>query len=397
MAFAAKRQRIDEAEKAGALLIFHMQICAGASQICFDFRRKSEICVIPSRKRSGMETIMQQSRLFKILYYLLDKGQATAPELAEKFEVSVRTIYRDVDALSGAGIPVFAEAGRSGGIRLMEHFTLDKAVLSDEEKQNILTALQSLHATQNLYNEDTVQKLSALFHLNTEDWLEVDFSRWGEKAGDHEKFELLKMAVLQHRKVKIRYAGTSGDVTERTISPLKLIYKAKAWYVKAFCLKKQGERMFKLNRILEFEIVKEETSGAASDAEQAQGRKGGAAGVQEQMQGRKGGAAEAQEWEHEENFRAAEREQSKMQGPGCCRIVLRFPGEMAYRVYDEFDATQVKQQEDGSLTASAQMPADEWLTGFLLSFGSRVEVLEPAFLKEELARQAKLIYEKNKS
>lgn len=322
---------------------------------------------------------MQQSRLFKILYYLLDKGQATAPELAEKFEVSVRTIYRDIDALSGAGIPVFAEAGRSGGIRLMEHFTLDKAVLSDEEKQNILAALQSLHATRNLYNEDTVQKLSALFHLNTEDWLEVDFSRWGEKAGDHEKFELLKMAVLQHRKVKIRYAGASGDITERTISPLKLIYKAKAWYVKAFCLKKQDERLFKLNRILEFEVVKEETSDAASDAEP--------------VQGWKGGAAEAQEQTHEENFCAAEREQ--MQGPVCCRIVLRFPGEMAYRVYDEFDATQVEQQEDGSLTASAQMPVDEWLTGFLLSFGSRVEVLEPAFLKEELARQAKLIYEKN--
>ncbi len=340
---------------------------------------------------------MQQSRLFKILYYLLDKGQATAPELAEKFEVSVRTIYRDIDALSGAGIPVFAEAGRSGGIRLMEHFTLDKAVLSDEEKQNILAALKSLQATQNLYNEDTVQKLSALFHLNTEDWLEVDFSRWGEKAGDHEKFELLKMAVLQHRKVRIRYAGTNGDVTERTISPLKLIYKSKAWYVKAFCLKKQEERMFKLNRILEFEVVKEETPDAVSDAEREQGRKVWTAREQEQAKGWESGAAGAQEQEHEEDFCGAEQEQPKTQGPVCCRIMLRFLGEMAYRVYDEFDAAQVEQQEDGSLTASAQMPVDEWLTGFLLSFGSRVEVLEPAFLKEELARQAKLIYEKNKS
>ena len=65
---------------------------------------------------------MQESRLFKIVYYLLNKGQATAPELAEKFEVSVRTIYRDVDALSEAGIPVYAEAGRNGGIHLMKDF-----------------------------------------------------------------------------------------------------------------------------------------------------------------------------------------------------------------------------------------------------------------------------------
>jgi site-specific DNA recombinase len=72
---------------------------------------------------------MQESRLFKIVYHLLDKGRATAPELAEKFEVSVRTIYRDIDALSGAGIPIYAEAGRNGGIYLMNDFILDKAVL----------------------------------------------------------------------------------------------------------------------------------------------------------------------------------------------------------------------------------------------------------------------------
>ena len=76
---------------------------------------------------------MKESRLFKIIYHLLDKGHTTAPELAKKFEVSVRTIYRDIDALSDAGIPVYAEAGRNGGIRFLHGFVLDKAVLSKEE------------------------------------------------------------------------------------------------------------------------------------------------------------------------------------------------------------------------------------------------------------------------
>ncbi|MDE6699922.1 MAG: HTH domain-containing protein, partial [Acetatifactor sp.] len=89
---------------------------------------------------------MQESRLFKIVYYLLEKGRTTAPRLAEKFEVSVRTIYRDIDALSGAGIPVYTEPGRSGGIYLMDDFVLDRAVLSKSEKQEILAALQSLNA-----------------------------------------------------------------------------------------------------------------------------------------------------------------------------------------------------------------------------------------------------------
>ena len=104
---------------------------------------------------------MQESRLFKIIYYLLDKGQATAPELAEKLEVSVRTIYRDIDALSGAGIPIYAEAGRNGGIHLMNDFVLDKAVLSKEEKQEILTALQSIHAVRSMGGSQTLQKLSS--------------------------------------------------------------------------------------------------------------------------------------------------------------------------------------------------------------------------------------------
>ena len=92
---------------------------------------------------------MQESRLFKIVYYLLDNGKATAPDLAEKLEVSVRTIYRDIDSLSNAGIPIYAEAGRNGGIYLKHEFVLDKAVLSKEEKKEILTALQSINIAQN--------------------------------------------------------------------------------------------------------------------------------------------------------------------------------------------------------------------------------------------------------
>lgn len=84
---------------------------------------------------------MQEGRLFRIVYYLLDKGRATAPELAKHFEVSVRTIYRDIDILSGAGIPIYAETGRNGGIYLMKGVVLDKTVLSDEEKQEILLAM----------------------------------------------------------------------------------------------------------------------------------------------------------------------------------------------------------------------------------------------------------------
>lgn len=131
---------------------------------------------------------MQESRLFKIVYHLLDKGRATASELAEKFEVSVRTIYRDIDALSGAGIPIYAEAGRNGGIYLMNDFVMDKAVLTEEEKREILTALHSINSTSNIDNSQILQKLSAIFNVGSESWLEVDFSRWGNNGTDNRKF-----------------------------------------------------------------------------------------------------------------------------------------------------------------------------------------------------------------
>ena len=297
---------------------------------------------------------MQESRLFKIVYYLLDKGQATAPELAEKFEVSVRTIYRDIDALSGAGIPIYTEAGRNGGIHLMHDFVLNKALLSEEEKQEILTALQSINTAQNLKSSQTLQKLSAMFQLNSENWLEVDFSRWGNEASDNQKFELLKSAIIQCRSVKICYANSCEVISERIVQPLKLIYKAKAWYLNAFCTQKQDWRIFKLNRILDLELL------------------------DQQFQYRH---VPKQTDTFEEDYHL---------------ITLRFPKEMAYRVYDEFDPAQIQRQTNDDLIVSAKMPEDAWLTGFLLSFGTQVEILSPAYLRELIAEQAKLIYEKNK-
>lgn len=298
---------------------------------------------------------MQESRLFKILYHLLDKGQATAPELAERFEVSVRTIYRDIDALSGAGIPVYTEAGRNGGIHLLNDFVLDKAVLSEAEKQEILAALQSIHITRNMDGSRTLQKLSALFQLHSENWLEVDFSRWGNPGYDNETFELLRSAVIRRRNVKLRYAGSYEEIRERTVQPYKLVYKAKAWYLQAFCTEKQDWRIFKLNRILELEALEEGFSQLNPP-----------------------GPIETFEGEYP-------------------KVTLRFPKEMSYRVYDEFDKAQIQRQENGDLVVSANMPEDPWLIGFLLSFGTRVDILSPSHLKEAVAEQAKLIYEKNRT
>lgn len=298
---------------------------------------------------------MQESRLFKILYHLLSKGHATAPYLAQELEVSVRTIYRDIDALSSAGIPVFAETGRNGGIYLLDNAVLDRTLLSKEEKQEILSALQSTVAAPNIEDSGILRKLSALFQMQSDDWLEVDYTRWGDKASDKIKFDSIKSAILQRRCVRISYAGSYAQTSERIIHPLKLLYKGRAWYLKAYCTKRHEFRLFKMNRILHLEVLNDSFPYCP--------------------------------FPETDEDSISEYEQ---------QVTLCFPKEMAYRVYDEFSPEQITLLEDGTLQACAKMPVDNWLIGFLLSFGPDVTVLSPTDLRKDLAEQARLTYEKNK-
>ena len=294
---------------------------------------------------------MSDSRLFQLLYYLVEHRQATAPELAARFEVSVRTVYRDIEALSSAGIPIYTEPGRNGGVRLWQSFVLDKALFSEQEKVELLTVLQSMAATGSPLGRQALGKLSALFRVETGRWLEVDFSRWGHHPGDTEKFEALKTAVLQHRTVRILYGGASGGPSRRSIQPLQLCYRTREWYLKAFCLERQDFRLFKLNRILEWELLEERFLPRPYPA------------------------------------------QEEGPPPALARLRLRFAAQAAYRVYDEFDPAQVERQPDGSLLVSTELPADAWLAGYLLSFGTQVEVLAPEPLRAAVAQQARAVWE----
>ena len=289
---------------------------------------------------------MQESRLFKIIYYLMENGKSTAPELAEKLEVSIRTIYRDIDIISSVGVPIYVTTGRNGGIQIDDSFVLDRLILSDKEKEDIITALKSVSIVDDR-NSDTLSKLSAIFNTKNEDWLEVDFSRWGNKAQDNTMFQKLKEAIISRKMLCIVYANTRGEVIERVICPLKMVYKAKNWYIKSFCMNKSDFRIFKLTRIIQ-----------ARDMEK--------------------------------NFSPMEFPQEKKEMKvNYENVILRFPQRMAYRIYDEFEVDEIHQDDNGDFIICAPMPIDEWLIGYLLSFGSKVCIIEPKYLKKIVYNEAK--------
>lgn len=297
---------------------------------------------------------MKESRHFQIIYILLQKGRVTAPELAEKLGVSVRTIYRDVNALSGAGIPVYVTTGRNGGVRILDTFILRKALFSETEKRTLITALQNLSAITGGDRTALSAKLSALFNTRAEDWLEIDFARWGNESSDNAKFERIKKAASERKALSIEYVSAYGERKTRKIFPLKLCYKAKDWYLKAYCAEKNAFRLFKFNRILADTVLDEGFASLEYPDETAAGCE------------------------------------------SCEKITLRFPKETAYRVYDEFTDEQVRETEGGSLTVTASLPVDAWLIGYLLSFGGSVDVIEPEYLRGVLASEAGKIVEKNK-
>ena len=297
---------------------------------------------------------MKNDRLFQIVYLLLEKGAMTAPELSRALEVSVRTVYRDVEALSMAGVPVYATQGKNGGVSLMQNYAFDKALLSDEEQNQILYAVQSLRAAEQPVDA-LLNKLGGLFQKQNANWIEVDFSRWGLGKTDGEKFERLKTALLGRRALEIVYCSGSGETNRRVILPVKLIFKDKGWYLHAYCRMQEDYRLFKVNRIVELTVLDERFADLPDDPPPI-------------------------EIQHPYPHQFTQ-------------MTLRFSPALAFRIYDEFDRSYITPEPDGSLLVSARFPIDGWVVGYLHSFGTDVEIVEPREMREQIALYAKAIWE----
>lgn len=296
---------------------------------------------------------MQINRLFEIIYLLMSKKSMKAKELAEHFEVSVRTVLRDIDTLTAAGIPIYTSQGKGGGIFILDRYVLNKAVITDDEQNQILFALQGLAATRNIDADNILGRLRSLFEKTDTDWIEVDFSRWGNSASDKAKFELLKDAIINKHALAFTYSSSYRETGSRKAYPLKLVFKSKSWYLQAYCLPKENYRTFKVSRMRNIEMLAE-TFGAME-------------------------------------FHTPEIESSGSRPPCLVDVKLQFPSHMAYRVYDEFDERNIVQNEDGSFTVAVRLPDDYWLYGYILSFDDSVEVLEPQSIRGEIVRRAEKI------
>ncbi len=289
---------------------------------------------------------MKIDRLLAITTILLNRGTVKAFELAEKFEVSTRTIYRDIDTLSAAGVPVYTSKGAGGGISLMEGYSFDKTLLSAKESESILLALQTLQATNIPEIDHIMEKFGALFQkTSVTDWVQVDFSPWGSGSSENDKFNLIRRCILKRELMQFDYVGSGGIRSKRKVEPTTLQFKSSTWYLKAWCTEKKDFRIFRLSRIHnalpagEFFVRRINLNNTANK---------------------------------EENN---------------CNVVnlrLKFKPWVEYRLYDGYKDNLIKRKEDGSLELKVSFPEDEWVYGYLLSYGPDVEVIEPPHIRKIL-------------
>lgn len=200
---------------------------------------------------------MKTERLLGITMILLDKKQVSAAQLAELFEVSIRTIYRDINSLGEAGIPITTLPGANGGIKIMENYKVDKHFFTTSEIIDLLIALENLGKNiSSTHANQTVEKLKTLVpnHLSNEiefkkNQITVDLTPWTNNQILQPFLEKVKNAMDQQHLLQFDYIDNRGKQTKRIVEPYRLVLKEISWYIQAYCLEKKEFRTFKLSRM----------------------------------------------------------------------------------------------------------------------------------------------------
>jgi predicted DNA-binding transcriptional regulator YafY len=288
---------------------------------------------------------MKLDRLLGILTTLLQKDRVTAPELADRFEVSRRTIGRDIDALCQAGIPIVTYQGIGGGISIAEGFKLDKSVLTTDELSSMIAALKGIGSVSPQSNiKRTLDKLHASSDtvVSLREPIIIDLSSH-YKGQLTEKIELIKSAVLETRIIEFDYYYDKGD-THRRIEPYFVIFQWAAWYVFGFCLERQDWRLFKLLRLWNLRLCGDNYAPREISPDKR-------------------------------DFSIRRTDETK--------LVALFDPSVKYQLIETYGLDCFVETGEG-LLFELSFSSHEFLIKWLLGFGDKVKVLEPAEIADDV-------------
>lgn len=306
---------------------------------------------------------MKIDRLMTIIVILLNRKKVTARELAERFEVSIRTIYRDIDTIDLAGIPIISYPGQNGGFGIMENYKLSHQLLTPSNLCSLMTTLSGINQSLDDSELDaSIEKFRTLipedqadafnFH---KDQLIIDMPSWANSTKEKETIKKLRAAISQHHLVKIEYRNYQSQVSSRVIEPMTIIFKGYTWHLFAYCRLKADFRVFKISRIKHIQIEEEKYSRRASRYQDI----------------------------------IASKEESQT-----LHITFKFQPQVRSRVEDIFTEDNIQVLKDGTLIVTASFPNHEWVYSLILSFGEHVEILGPELVKHSIISSIKSMSEK---
>ncbi|WP_288175191.1 helix-turn-helix transcriptional regulator [Sporofaciens musculi] len=208
---------------------------------------------------------MKVDRLVSIIMILLEKKRVSAQELADRFEVSPRTVYRDIDAISMAGIPIRSTSGVGGGFEIMPDYKVDKNVFSVDDLSALLMGLSNLF---NMVRGDelihALAKVKSFIPADRAKDIElkanqicIDLSPWVSNRNTLSYLEIIKTALQESKTISFRYIDRHGNKTKRTAEPYQLVLKGNHWYFQGYCYSRNDYRLFRLSRMTNLQMKKD--------------------------------------------------------------------------------------------------------------------------------------------
>ena len=306
---------------------------------------------------------MKIDRMLTIIVILLNRNRISARELAEKFEISVRTVYRDIDAINMAGIPIISYPGNNGGFGIMENYKLNHQLLTLNNLCSLLSALKGMNSTlEDIELESSIEKLRSLIPHDKSDQVNLQMEQviielpWRYTSKQKRQIQVIRNAITELQLLTITYRNYANETSTRQIEPMSLLFKGYTWYLFAYCNLRTDFRVFRISRIIDLQVEKEPFKRRKKSYHEI--------------------------------------EQASRKHISLTSIILKFAPEVRARVEDYFDKENIEVLNTGELIVNAQFPEKEWYYSLIFSFGEHVEVLGPERVRRAVASRIKLMQEK---
>ncbi len=291
---------------------------------------------------------MRVDRLLSIILIILNRGNVTGQELAEHFEVSLRTIYRDVEKICEAGVPIASIGGKGGGYYIMEDYDIKNLFINKNEAQTLIPLMNSLGNLmgKNQGFNDIVHKFEKVYeHTDGNGNLKIDLSHFSMQEELKEYLFLINKAIEESRELVFKYINRNKEYGERVTEPIQITLEHGNWYFTAYCKVRDDYRKFKLVRIRNLRIGDRFTKRDIS-------------------------------------LDKLDQIFSDSYSKRSVRVKLKFSGDLGEQLPEYFNKNNILPLADGYFCVEDVYPYEEGLIKFILGFGQDCEVLEPDFLRE---------------